>query len=179
MGQRLALPGLDDEEAHARLLGRPTRSGESVPPESLRTRVEGQSPGQSRSFFFAYFTGPRVDPPTGFAPAVPRMRASPTVPARRSLWTTSRRSPGAVRACANRAQRNSSRGCSVAWNAIAMRRVDARQHGSGCRTDGLACKARPMMVSLRRRTGGRAVELCAMKHPRLRQHSSRRCMAPG
>jgi hypothetical protein len=30
----------------------------------------------------------------------------------------------------------------------------ARQHGSGCRTDGLACSARPMMVSLRRRTGG-------------------------
>ena len=30
----------------------------------------------------------------------------------------------------------------------------ARQHGSGCRTDGLACNARPMMVSLRRRTGG-------------------------
>jgi hypothetical protein len=55
----------------------------------------------------------------------------------------------------------------------------ARQHGSGCRTDGLACNARPMMVSLRRRAGGRAVELCAMKHPRLRQRSSRRCMAPG
>jgi hypothetical protein len=30
----------------------------------------------------------------------------------------------------------------------------ARQHGSGCRTDGLACNARPMMASLRRRTGG-------------------------
>jgi catechol 2,3-dioxygenase-like lactoylglutathione lyase family enzyme len=26
---------------------------------------------------------------------------------------------------------------------------------------------------------GRAVELCAMKHPRLRKRSSRRCMAPG
>jgi hypothetical protein len=30
----------------------------------------------------------------------------------------------------------------------------ARQHGSGCRTDGLACNAWPVMVSLRRRTGG-------------------------
>jgi hypothetical protein len=28
----------------------------------------------------------------------------------------------------------------------------ARQHGRGCRTDGLACNARPMVVSLRRRT---------------------------
>ena len=30
----------------------------------------------------------------------------------------------------------------------------ARQHGGGCWMDGLACNARPMMVSLRRRTGG-------------------------
>jgi hypothetical protein len=30
----------------------------------------------------------------------------------------------------------------------------ARQRGSGCRTDGLACTARPVMVSLRGRTGG-------------------------
>jgi hypothetical protein len=30
----------------------------------------------------------------------------------------------------------------------------SRRAGSGCRTDGLACNARPMMVSLRRRTGG-------------------------
>jgi hypothetical protein len=29
---------------------------------------------------------------------------------------------------------------------------------SGCRTDGLACNARPMMVSLRRRTGGSCCE---------------------
>jgi transposase InsO family protein len=56
----------------------------------------------------------------------------------------------------------------------------ARQHGSGCRTDGLACNAWPMMVSLRRRTGGSCCgAICAMKRPRLRQRSSRRCMALG
>ena len=55
----------------------------------------------------------------------------------------------------------------------------ARQHGSGCRTDGLASNARPMMVRCADAPEGRAVELCAMKHPRLRQRSSPRCMAPG
>jgi hypothetical protein len=67
---------------------RPTPSGESVPPESLRTRVEELSPGRRGASSSRTSPVRGVDPPTGSARAVPRMRTSPAVPARRSLWTS-------------------------------------------------------------------------------------------
>jgi hypothetical protein len=58
-------------------------------------------------------------------------------------------------------------------------RRSARQHGSGCRKDGLACTARPMMVSLRRRTGGSCHGGLRNRAPSIAATLSRRCIAPG